>query len=156
MAEYAFADLGGDERLELLVTSGGNWINDLKVVSQSGTGFRHQDVDAYEIDDLPGSIVRLDTSGRKEVIVTEILGSIARNGYPPVIPHVYTWNGTELVRADREFSSYCATAVLPDLRAQLHELYELEGSGSASDRAETARHKEILKLEIAAVKQLIH
>ena len=122
VAEFVFVDLGGDGNVELLVTIGGNWINELWLVKQTALGYQKQEIDAYSIEDLQGHVIKLDSSEAREVVVPQKLEANKFGSVVAVFQHVYKWNGESLIAADAQYKSYYRGVVLPELQRQQEEL----------------------------------
>jgi hypothetical protein len=117
---YAFADLNGDGRLELIVTrsDGGRFFPTVTVITKGSLQFSAADAydgGALDVPDLKDVIIDPDGTGRRALLLPRWLG-LYPGAFPgPIFYDIYDYTGGRLVRADLRHAAYYRDVLLPRL-----------------------------------------
>jgi hypothetical protein len=141
--EYAFADLRGDGKVELVcsLSDGGRFFSGIAVIAKTASGFVYAKADdggALDIPALDHVLVSADGRPGLELLLPRWLGVYPGAAPGPIVFDIYAYADGRLKRADTQFSDYYRKVLLPDLEAKIERLRSAPTSGNAEIDARNA------------------
>jgi hypothetical protein len=123
VGDFAFADLLGDGRLELVASvdySGRNFFNTVVIVRRAGDAYSVQRLPALDVETLTGAIVDLNGDGKQELVLPEPLTPYLGAGEPQAKwTAIYSLSGALYVENTAAFAAYYTSNTLATLRGKL-------------------------------------
>jgi hypothetical protein len=136
IGEFAWADLAGDRRYELVVTldvNGRAFFNALMIYSRDSSGkISTREIDGWMISDLGKVIQDLKGDGKDELIIPTVLISYS-TAETSTWPAVYRLENGKYVEASSEFPRYYDDKVLPQLNKEINDARAKVPTGLAND-----------------------
>lgn len=123
IGDFAFADLLGDGRVELVASvdySGRAFFNKILIIQQSGAGYSVQTLPALNVHELSEVLVDLNSDGNQELLIPTPLTPYLGGSFPQAKwITIYGWSGSIYLDRSEDFSGYYIESILPALQKAL-------------------------------------